>query len=1032
MAIIGDPFEEYVTNQINLRQKSLGEGFGGETRNTSRKLKTLNIYNSSTPFMRLASAVSITKGLKDLPGESVYEQIKRRGLFDGFGEDVWKGPELAKNFVLQGAPNSIKSGVNISNNAGKAYGFGYGSSQINSEQGYVPPPGVTNVEFEYKNDGALAFATISVKAFSATQFSMIDILYMRPGYTCLLEFGHSMYYNNKEELVNLDTANTAPFQYLFSKPASVSYTAMAEKISNEKKKHDGNYEAFFGRISKFNWKFNMDGSYDITVKLMGLGDVISSLKVTLPKMTKTPSSFVSSFALSENFEEPEEGDTDFLIGNAQTSQLNFELYAIFKIPYNQNEPSFSLEMQDIPVGGKNKSFTLTDSGAKFDVNDTIFTRKEYSPITSIKFGVFLSILQKICNITNGKSNQLLQFEMVDDLSYGPEEQLKRDDTFIATYPGNFSSNPNICLIKHFLYDNDKVVVSGEFTTDTLINNALSLTSREGEGNTMQKLENPSLAMRLSDVYIDINFITKVISGLRGTDEESDDEITISVIDLLRGVLSGVNTCLGGINNFRILYTEATCEIQIVSETPILNQKITSSTLTRATINTFGFNTIDEKLIGGSFVTSMDLNSELTDQMATQISIGAQNGGSTINANATSFSSYNKGLIDTLFEKKESNLESVTPPTGSEENQPKSVEEKIETILEESKFLSAFEQVYNDFEFDPESYIATLESSVSSLSPLFQSLYTLSGNSPAPFFLPFNLSLEMHGLAGMKIFNSFSIEGKGLPLSYNPKNIKLVIKSLSHTVSLEGWKTKVQTISTPVFDVTATAVTSSPAGSNPYKGGGGGGGGGGGDVSGARENLNYKGEKLDYDPAPIINPTHIGADRAEKTPVFEARGLNLRSTTSPSKIFALANEGKLTLIGDATTNTNFTKGSANLASVKLLNNKYYLEPKAAQQFKKWTDELNTNGIPWRCTSAVRFGRNTGGGPHGFGVAVDFGNLWRVVKGSHAPPTNVPGRKTKIYEDIATAGAKYGWYNPWRLSDVRGTYDEIWHFEYWGPA
>ena len=54
---------------------------------------------------------------------------------------------------------------------------------------------------------------------------------------------------------------------------------MSKTILKEKEKHDGNYEAFFGRISKFSWKFNMDGSYDITVKLMGLGDVISSLKI---------------------------------------------------------------------------------------------------------------------------------------------------------------------------------------------------------------------------------------------------------------------------------------------------------------------------------------------------------------------------------------------------------------------------------------------------------------------------------------------------------------------------------------------------------------------------------------------------------------------------------------------------------------------------------------------------------------------------------------------------------------------------------
>ena len=306
MAIIGKPFQDYVKNQVTQRQESLGEGFGGT--NTHRKLNTLNVYNSSTPWMRLASAVSITKPTEDSPGISVYQQILNSGLFDGFGENAWGGRELAKNFVLQGAPNTVKAGVNIAtaatdttaaipNDAGKAYGFGYGSSQINSQQGYVPPPGVTNIDFEYKNDGALAFATVSIKAFSATQFSMIDILYMRPGYTCLLEFGHSIYYNNKGELINFSPSFTSPFGYLFNPDSSPSYTTMAEKIQKEKSKHHGNYEGFFARIMKFNWKFNMDGSYDITVKLMGLGSVITSLKTNIPKMTSTPSTFNSNFKL---------------------------------------------------------------------------------------------------------------------------------------------------------------------------------------------------------------------------------------------------------------------------------------------------------------------------------------------------------------------------------------------------------------------------------------------------------------------------------------------------------------------------------------------------------------------------------------------------------------------------------------------------------------------------------------------------------------------------------------------------------------
>jgi hypothetical protein len=45
--------------------------------------------------------------------------------------------------------------------------------------------------------------------------------------------------------------------------------------------------------------------------------------------------------------------------------------------------------------------------------------------------------------------------------------------------------------------------------------------------------------------------------------------------------------------------------------------------------------------------------------------------------------------------------------------------------------------------------------------------------------------------------------------------------------------------------------------------------------------------------------------------------------------------------------------------------------------------------------------------------------------------MPRKTYKPYEKIARIGKKYGWYNPWRLSDNFNV-EEIWHFEYWGEA
>ena len=515
--------------------------------------------------------------------------------------------------------------------------------------------------------------------------------------------------------------------------------------------------------------------------------------------------------------------------------------------------SFDFPLVNIPIGGKLKNFTVSSGIVK--IPPTPNSKPSNPSTTLIKFGAFLAMLQKICNMTDGGSNSLFQFEMVDDISVRTLQTVN-DDTFIVTYPGNYSSNPNKCLIQYSNYD-PTIVPSHPLNTNLPLNKILTRTSSEGEKNTLSELPNPSLAMRLSDVYININFIAEVISNLRGADKEADNELDISIIDLLKGILSGVNTSLGGLNDFRIIYSEVTSQIQIISESPILGQKegIEDPSTKRSTINTFGFNTTP-KLTEGSFVTSIDLNSELTDKMATQISVGAQNNGNTLNSNATSFSTYNKGLIDTLFAKKLTSLRKISfnppPPFLDRIEVDKQIQsqdgeyissidpsdvnfEKIKAFSQTENLKSVvvnpeltdspppisktkldlddiltdvaeetFSQVYEHLQFS-NGYIPTLEKLVTNISPLIIGGYVQNSNSPSPFFLPFNMSLEMFGLGGIRIFDTFSINGKGLPVSYDPSNIQLIIKSLSHTVSLEGWKTKIETLSQPIFGVTATST-----------------------------------------------------------------------------------------------------------------------------------------------------------------------------------------------------------------------------------
>jgi hypothetical protein len=56
-------------------------------------------------------------------------------------------------------------------------------------------------------------------------------------------------------------------------------------------------------------------------------------------------------------------------------------------------------------------------------------------------------------------------------------------------------------------------------------------------------------------------------------------------------------------------------------------------------------------VEGSFLTSIDLNAELSNNFAAMISIGSQANGSQRSGNATSFSNYNAGLKDRIIPEK---------------------------------------------------------------------------------------------------------------------------------------------------------------------------------------------------------------------------------------------------------------------------------------------------------------------------------------------------------------------------------------------
>ena len=230
--ILGEPFDQYVYDQIKYRQERHGTGFS-----SNRTIEDINYLSNRNAWVKLASGVFIN------PGSYGDLRLKEIGLGDSeLGS--YKGINLAKNGVLFNGLNSINSKGNIENKrAGINSNFKEGSFDLNSiyaighrKYGFQPSPGIISAEIECVNRGSIRKATVVIKAFNRFQFELIELLYIRLGYSMLLEWGWDKYLDEKGKVENMKNTLTEGFWF---KDNGSSQLEVLSKIQEMRKIYQG-------------------------------------------------------------------------------------------------------------------------------------------------------------------------------------------------------------------------------------------------------------------------------------------------------------------------------------------------------------------------------------------------------------------------------------------------------------------------------------------------------------------------------------------------------------------------------------------------------------------------------------------------------------------------------------------------------------------------------------------------------------------------------------------------------------------------
>jgi murein DD-endopeptidase MepM/ murein hydrolase activator NlpD len=787
--IIGEPFSSWVKTQIEKRQEALGK--------TNIDPNTLKWVTTKAPWLRLASSVNIDDTI-----------VKKLNITSDLN-----GSALAKNFILFGGASNesgnLQSGINFSNSA-LAGEYGWGGI---GERGFVPMPGITSADVTYYNNGALAKASVKIKAFSREQFALIDYLYMRPGYSVLLEFGHTVYLDNNGNLQQWDKFQSGPLESFLTGTTTeqapsgetrllVDQYVIQNRINVEKERYKGNYEGFIGQISKFSWSFNRDGSYDINIELIAYGSIIESLKMNVVDNTPEDNTTESQTESTE--------EVPTIVAQKEASKINKWLYQIYESQATQSTFNAKL-FYLISLGSSETSNPQIESKYKENIykapaavkTDTYYELFSTGTTTTTTYNVYITLasllhfIETECGLYDGDSPQVKFDFNYDYFGLTNTGNTEVDRNYFFSPPNQFSADPRVCLIPIHKSLNEIIDTldtgssfiplnpsRGGFTGYYNVAPALDFTF---SGDRLKRNEMPNFKTgnanafvgKMGYILLNIEYLAGVLSSLT---KEEDGVATL--VKLLQQIMDDVNVCLGGINNFTVYSDRDTQTIRIYDQTP-LNYGGSDYNSSRdtpdkfTTLNVFGV----RPGVEGSFVQDIQLNSEISPNFSTAISVGAQANSTNVSQNAYSFEKYNKGLTDRII------LEKASKNSNGEKYK------EGDAPIDLGKFKTIFTEVYGKKQFTNE-YIDYLKNANSQANILFTQKYSKDGNIDAPFFIPYNLNVTLDGISGIKLFEKFKMSKGVLPLTYDEGEIALIVKAISHTIDTKQWITKLETLSVP--------------------------------------------------------------------------------------------------------------------------------------------------------------------------------------------------------------------------------------------
>lgn len=758
-SIIGGALDRDVLVQLNERSKIL-------SKRTGRTSKEISFLNSKTGWVKLSSAVDVFSFYAESDNGATPEyssvQASRNVLFGGVLAD--KGKQ--------------KAGFRVDSFGRTNPDTAYRKSEVT---GLRPMPGITSVSINSKNTfGTLREAKVEFNVWSVEELTVFEKLYMRPGFSVLLEWGNTMYVDNKGNI----ESNIQTISDFFSE----SYLENKERLQgyiNQLKVNSGyNYDGFLGYVKNFQWSYNIDGGYDCSCDIITFGEIIESIKVIV---TPTMSTGDEEKAASEN----DKGETEVNknIKSIRTPLHSF-LYAI-KEPetggsdFTGPSPTATIK-RDCPKLLENLKRDL--GPRQFSYKDIYLNGKEDDKNTTPKKFSYIKLRDLLVLLNNSfmygekKDKRLIEFNTEEPRSlFYTFPDHSGLDLGVCFTPKNYERNLTYRDTKNIYLDPRQDVE--EYMLDQVDKKYKNFSQKrinfekERIKNFIPEYESTQSCL---NIYVNVDIALEELDRVIDSNQVSAQ----SLLNYVKNILQRIQRNLGDVNQFDLVYDEEIFQYFVVDRT-LVPDNIQSK------IDLTGLR---------SMVSNLSFSSKITPKLASMIAVSAQAGGSDVGLDTENMFRWNEGLRDRIKPKLELN------PDNFEGTQ-------IDTLVENIRTLSLHFKEFNKRVENGGKYYS--QEVVRSLFPLFSSvmrrlatIHTNTGSNGAKGIIPFELNLTLEGIAGIKIGQAFTVNEGILPSTYNDV-IAFLVNRVDHKIQQNRWITEISA-QTIVIDKKPSAVEAEPA------------------------------------------------------------------------------------------------------------------------------------------------------------------------------------------------------------------------------